>query len=192
MHRVRSPFADAPPVSAQPADREPDPKPDAEATGLPRRQWAPTQPAAPSPAVQRPRRDLLEVLEGWMPGAGAARLPSVATVRAYHKAGQYVPWEAWIVAWPARIHGWFAVAWLIACTGAAWVGAGGYRARFRTLWQVGIPGLLRAQLPPLNTLHGVPLVWVACWSAVAWLGLKFWRLPMALIYLAAAAAPFMF
>lgn len=181
--KLTSPFADQATASADaPASRQ---EPTAEQPV--------EQPAfTPTIASRRPRPGLLELLEARMPGVGSARLPSIATVRAYHKAREYVPWEAALLDWPARVHGWFAVCWVTVFTLTAWAGAGDYPRRFRTLWKVGIPGLFRAQLPPLTALSTVARVWVGCWSAVAWLGLKFWRLPMAALYLLTAASPFLF
>jgi hypothetical protein len=45
------------------------------------------------------------------------------------------------------------------------------------------------QLPPLEILPRPARLWVAWWSAVAWAGLKFWRFPIVLAYLAAAVLP---
>lgn len=173
--RIASPFADAPPAP------EPVPVVEVEPPG-----------ARLTASPMRPRRELLTLAEGWLPGVGAARLPSIATVRAYHRAGEYVPWDAGLIAWPARVHGWAAVGWVTVCTCAGWAGAGRYPARLRTLWTVGIPGLVRAQLPPLRDLSGVARAWVALWSTAGWLGLKFWRLPVAAAYVLLAVAPFLF
>jgi hypothetical protein len=150
---------------------------------------APEQAASPSTA---PRRGLFERAEDRMPGLGSARLPSVAVVRAYHKAGNHIPFEAGLIEWPARVHGWLAVVWCLTFTCVAWAGAGAYRQRLRALWKVGIPGLLRAQLPPLGSLRLVPRLWVGFWSAIAWCGLKFWRFPFVLAYLIAVVTPFIF
>jgi hypothetical protein len=124
-----------------------------------------------------------------MPGVSSARLPAIATVRAYHRAHEYVRSEAEWRIWSAVFYGWCAVGWVGLCTLAAWAGAGDYRRRLRKLWQVGVPGLYRAQLPPLQELSGAPLVWVAAWSALGWVGLKFWRPVMTLVYLLAALLP---
>lgn len=155
---------------------------------------APPSDAAAEPSTPPVRRwtTPYEVLTAVLPGVGSARLPSVATVRAYHKVREYVPWEAAVLDWPARMHGWLAIAWLFCCTCAAWAGAGAYRRRFRTLWQVGLPGLAQAQLPPLDELRGLPRWWVAAWSAIGWLGLKLWRLPIFLLYVVTAVLPFVF
>lgn len=185
MRRASSPFADTAPADTQLAAAELKvPRPEAP----PIAEQAPAEAAAPVTSTRRPTP--LEALEARFPGISTARLPSIATVRAYHKAGEYVPWEAALISWPASVHGWFAVCWATACTCIAWAGAGRYVQRGRTLWQVGIPGLVRAQLPPLRDLAAVPRAWVGFWSAVCWLGLKFWRLPMALVYVAAAVLPF--
>lgn len=148
------------------------------------------QPVVSAPA--RPRRSWVERLEARMPGVDSAQLPSTAVVRAYHKAGNYVPWEAGLIEWPARVHGMVAVAWCATCTCIAWAGSGAYRQRFRSLWRLGLPGLLAAQLPPLRALRPLPRLWVAWWSLIAWCGLKFWRFPIVLAYLAATVLPIIF
>ncbi|MEU6789983.1 hypothetical protein ABZ912_63325 [Nonomuraea angiospora] len=138
----------------------------------PAKQPAPA--AAPEPASAR--ASWVEVLEdrARMRGLRTARLPSVATVRAYHREREYVPFEAGVLDGFARVHGAFAVAWCFVCTSIAFLGAGDYRRRWRRFREEGLPGLCRAQLPPLKTLSGFPRVWVAAWSAVCWPGLKFW------------------
>lgn len=158
---------------------------------------APSQapaPPAPEPTVERqraPRRTWVEWLEerADMTGLGSAQLPSPATVRAYHKAGNYVPGEAGALETVARVHGVVAVAWCLVFTCVAWLGSGAYRQRFRTLWTSGLPGVWRTQLPPLDILSPPARLWVAWWSAVAWCGLKFWRFPIVLAYLAATVLP---
>jgi hypothetical protein len=177
---LTSPFADTSPAEA-PAVVE-------EAPTAQEQQPAEAEKTAPRAA----RLGLLEILEAQLPGVGSARLPSIATVRAYHRAHQYVRSEAVWRIWLAVIFGWFAVAWSVVFTLIAWAGAGDYRRRLRTLWQVGLPGLVRAQLPPLKDLSGARLVWVAAWSAVAWAGLKFWRPVMTLTYLLAVPLSCMF
>lgn len=134
----------------------------------------PAPAAEPAPAPARP--SWVELLEerARMPGLRTARLPSVATVRAYHRAREYVPWEAGLLDGFARVHGWFAVAWCFTCTSIAFLGAGDSRRRWRRFREEGLPGLVRAQLPPLKPLSGFPRLWVAFWSAVCWPGLKFW------------------
>lgn len=141
--------------------------------------------AAVKAAPRPPRPTLLELLEARLPGVSSAQLPSIAVIRAYHKAHQYVRSEAVWRIWLAVAFGWFAVTWATTCTLTAWAGAGDYRRRLKTLWKVGLPGLMRAQLPPLADLSGARLLWVATWSAAAWAGLKFWRPVMTLIYLLA-------
>lgn len=145
-------------------------------------------------AVAQERRSWVEWLEDRadMRGLGSAQLPSPSVVHAYHKAGNYVPGEAGVIEWPARAHGWVAVLWCTAFTCVAWTGSGAYRQRFHSLWRQGVPGLMRAQLPPLEILSPLPRFWVAWWSAVAWCGLKFWRFPLVLAYLAATVLPIIF
>jgi hypothetical protein len=125
----------------------------------------------PAPALA----SWVDVLEerARMRGLRTARLPSVATVRAYHREREYVPFEAGLLDGFARVHGIFAVCWCFVCTSAAFLGAGDYR-RWRKFREEGLPGLCRAQLPPLKCLSGFPRVWVAVWSAVCWPCLKFW------------------
>lgn len=173
--KLASPFADRPtsaPAESPPATPDKRAQPDPEPT-----------------AGRTPQVSLLDLLETRMPGLGSARLPSVADVRAYHKAGNYVHWEAGIVEWPARVYGWFAVVWAFVFTCAAWLGAGSYRHRIKTLWTAGLPGLCRSQLPPLAALPWPARLWVGWWSAVAWCGLKFSRLALTCIYLLLAAIP---
>ncbi|MEU6789909.1 hypothetical protein ABZ912_62940 [Nonomuraea angiospora] len=149
-------------------------------TGVPADQPEETteQPApAPEPSPARaPRPSWVEVLEdrAGMRGLRTARLPSVATVRAYHREREYVPGEAGLLDGAARVHGVFAVCWCFVCTSMAFLGAGDYHRRLRRFREEGLPGLCRAQLPPLKTLSGFPRMWVAAWSAVCWPGLKFW------------------
>ncbi|MER7361974.1 hypothetical protein [Nonomuraea wenchangensis] len=157
----------------------------------------PVEPHAESRDEDRrraPRRSWVEWLEdrAGMSGLGSAQLPSSATVRAYHKAGNYVPGEVGVLEWTARVHGVVAVAWCLVFTCVAWLGSGAYRQRLRTLWSSGVPAVWRTQLPPLDILSTPARLWVAWWSAVAWLGLKFWRFPIFLAYLAAAVLPIVF
>ncbi|MER7363243.1 hypothetical protein [Nonomuraea wenchangensis] len=129
-----------------------------------------------APAVAPARPSWIEVLEerARMRGVRTARLPSVATVRAYHLEREYVPFEAGLLDWFARVHGIFAVCWCFVCTSIAFLGAGDSRRRWRRFREEGLPGLCRAQLPPLKSLSGFSRVWVAAWSAACWPGLKFW------------------
>lgn len=182
---LTSPFAEKTTETAELPGARPVPMPSPEAP--PASQPTPEKPK--TPALPRARRSVLEVLEARMPGVSSARLPTVADVRAYHRAHQYVRSEAEWRIWLAVIYGWGAVAWCAACTLIAWAGAGDYRRRLGQLWQGGVPGLFRAQLPPLGSLTGFPLFWVAAWSAIAWTGLKFWRPVMVLTYVLAAVLP---
>ncbi|TMR99480.1 hypothetical protein [Nonomuraea basaltis] len=133
-------------------------------------------PAADSQPPAPARPSWVEVLEerARMRGLSTASLPSVATARAYHREREYVPFEAGLLDWFARVHGVFAVCWCFVCTSAAFFGAGDYRRRLRKFREEGLPGLCHAQLPPLKTLSGFPRVWVAAWSSLCWPGLKFW------------------
>ncbi|GAB2918942.1 hypothetical protein ACFMQL_20710 [Nonomuraea fastidiosa] len=155
----------------------------------------PERPAPePEPAPTPARPSWIELLEerARMPGLRTARLPSVATVRAYHRAREYVPWEAGLLDVFARVHGWFAVTWCFTCTAIAFLGAGDYRRRWRKFREEGLPGLARAQLPRLKSLSGFPRVWVAFWSAVCWPGLKFWGPITVSAYLLMIALPLLF
>jgi hypothetical protein len=148
------------------------------------------QPPLPGPAAQ-PRRTWLDLAETRMPALGAQRLPPTATVRAYHKDGSYVPWEAGVLHAICRVHGkWVAVPWCFTFTAVAWLGAGDYRRRLRKFREAGLPGLYRSQLPPLDALTGFSRVWVGFWSAVAWTNLKITRLPMTAYYVLPATFPF--
>ncbi|SDL76397.1 hypothetical protein SAMN05421874_128137 [Nonomuraea maritima] len=156
----------------------------------PTEQVAPAAEVAPTSSPAR-RPSWVQVLEdrARMPGLRTARLPSVATVRAYHREREYVPWEAELLDLPARVHGWFAVAWCFGCTSIAFLGAGDYRRRLTKFREEGLPGLCRAQLPRLKTLSGFPRAWVAFWSAVCWPGLKFWGPITAGFYLLMISLP---
>ncbi|WP_188186823.1 hypothetical protein [Nonomuraea sp. SYSU D8015] len=153
-------------------------------------------PVAPEPTAQparaRSRRTWLDLLETRMPALGAQRLPSTATVRAYHQDGSYVPFESDLLRAICRLHGaWVAFPWCFFFTCMAWLGAGDYRRRLRKFRREGLPGLYRSQLPPLDALHGFPRVWVGIWSAVAWSNLKITRLPVTLgLYVLPATGPF--
>lgn len=169
-----------------------DKQPDAPGPGQSRRLAAAKQTPPPAgPATARPRRTWLDLLETRMPALGAQRLPSTATVRAYHKDGSYVPWESDLLRAICHMHSkWVAVPWCFVFTAVAWLGAGDYQRRLRKLRQEGLPGLYRSQLPPLDALTGFPRVWVGFWSAVAWTNLKITRLPMTAYYILPATFPF--
>ncbi|WP_336214882.1 hypothetical protein [Nonomuraea sp. LPB2021202275-12-8] len=139
-------------------------------------QPAPAADLAPATGPAQVRPSWVEVLEerAQMRGVRTARLPSVATVRAYHREREYVPFEAGLLDWCARVHGVFAVCWCFVCTTVAFLGAGDCRRRWGRFREEGLPGLCHAQLPALKTLSAFPRVWVALWSAVCWPGLKFW------------------
>lgn len=196
--RLGSPFKSRPAANADadtlPAEADPQPAEQTTGTGeeppqrdQPAEQTAPTPPA---PAA-RPRRTWLDLLETRMTALGAQRLPSTATVRAYHQDGSYVPWESDALRALCRVHGaWVAVPWCFVFTAVAWLGAGDYRRRLRKFREEGLPGLYRSQLPPLDALSGFSRVWVAWWSAVAWTNLKITRLPMTAFYVLPATFPF--
>ncbi|MEW1842644.1 hypothetical protein AB0392_32270 [Nonomuraea angiospora] len=194
--RIRSPFASRPTSSDADTSSTPaEPSTAATAveeqpTGQPAEQPTPPPPAGDA-AAGRPRLTWLDLLETRMPALGAQRLPSTATVRAYHKDGSYVPWESGLLGGICRAHGVVAWTWCFVFTSIAWLGAGDHRRRLRKFRKEGLPGLYRSQLPPLDALHGFSRVWVAWWSAVAWSNLKVTRLPIALcLYVFPATGPF--
>ncbi|MEV0236842.1 hypothetical protein [Nonomuraea sp. NPDC050786] len=194
--RIRSPFASRPTSGAADTSTSPADSTSTVTTAVeeepedqPAEQPAPPRPAA-SPAA-RPHLTWLDLLETRMPALGAQRLPSTATVRAYHKDGSYVPWESGLLGGVCRLHGaWVAFPWCFVFTAVAWLGAGDYRRRLRKFRKEGLPGLYRSQLPPLDALHGFSRVWVAWWSAVVWSNLKVTRLPATTFYVLMATGPF--
>lgn len=148
----------------------------------------PAPPVEETPAEQqvRPavrRRTLCDHLNAGFPGLMAAQLPSVALVRAHHKAAEHV-WEV-----AGKAYGWFAVAWVAVWSAVAWLGTGRLVAGLRTLWKSGPSHALSSQLPPLDELHPVAAVWVAVWSLVAWCGIKWSRLLGAVVLAALILTP---
>ncbi|MEU7891661.1 hypothetical protein AB0B45_02225 [Nonomuraea sp. NPDC049152] len=167
--KIASPFAERP-VDEQAPIEEPAVEPPAE------------QPAKPVRPVVR-RRTLRDHINAGYPGVMAAQLPSVALVRAHHKAQEHV-WAAAGIA-----YGWFAVAWVAVFTAVAWLGTGRPISGLRSLWRSGPSSAVFAQLPPLNELHPIAAAWVGLWSLVAWVGIKWSRLLGAVVLSALILTP---
>lgn len=148
----------------------------------------PTAEETPKTEPERPaaqRRTLRDHLNAGFPGLLTAQLPSVALVRAHHKATEHV----WQVA--GKTYGWFAVAWVALWSAVAWLGTGRPVSGLRTLWRSGPAHALSSQLPPVGELHPAAAVWVGLWSLVAWCGIKWSRLLGAVVLAALILTPFL-